>query len=97
MQKDEYKDKCIAMSRHAVGLDHNEPYKRYGRLYYKPHRNYYDASPEDCKYWDLLVDKGFAKTVGTEDRLGGKMYELTRKGLDWLGEKLGVHIHDEDE
>ena len=25
----------------------------------------------------------------------GKMFWMTRAGLDWLGEKLGIHIYDE--
>ena len=35
--------------------------------------------------------------IGKKDRYGGAMYWLTRKGLDWLGEKLGVKIYDEDD
>lgn len=26
---------------HCIGLDHKNPYKRHGRKFYKPYRNYY--------------------------------------------------------
>lgn len=92
----ENENKCIVLSSHAIGLDYHKPYKRHGRLFYKPYRNYYDASPKDCETWDILVANGYAK-AGRKDRYGGRMYWLTRKGFDWLGEKLGIHIHDEEE
>lgn len=81
------------MSVHAVGLDYNEPYKRHGKLYYRPHRNYYDAGKVDVAYWDILVSKGFANS-GKRDTLGGCMYWLSDKGFDWLGKELGIRIHD---
>ena len=34
---------------------------------------------------------------GRKDRYGGRMYWLTRKGLDWLGEKLGIKIYNEED
>lgn len=84
----------IELARHAIGLDHKEPYKRHGKLFYRPYRNYYDASPEDCETWELMCDAGYADR-GRKDRYGGRMYWLTRKGLDCLGEKLGIKIYDE--
>lgn len=86
----------IDLASHAIGLDHKKPYKRHGKLFYRPYRNYYDASPKDCEAWDLMVDAGVAK-AGKKDRYGGRMYWLTREGLDWLGEKLGITIYDEEE
>lgn len=46
--------------------------------------------------WDVMVAAGYAK-AGKEDKHGGRMYWLTREGLDWLGEKLGIRILDEEE
>lgn len=37
---------------------------------------------------------GYAKSQETER--GGKFFWLTRTGLDWLGEQLGIHIYDEE-
>lgn len=42
-----------------------------------------------------MCESGYARR-GKEDRYGGAMYWMTRKGIDWLGEKLGVKIYDED-
>lgn len=86
----------IALARHAIGLDRKEPYKRHGKLFYRPYRNYYDASPKDCETWELMCDAGYADR-GRKDRYGGRMYWLTREGLDWLGEKLGINIYDEED
>ena len=88
--------RCIDLASHAIGLDKKKPYKRHGRLFYRPYRNYYDASPRDCEVWNLMVDSGYAE-AGRKNRYGGRMYWLSRKGLDWLGEKLGIHIYDEEE
>lgn len=99
MENENIKDieeKCISLAIHAVGLDRKKPYKRHGKYFYRPYRNYYDASLEDCKIWKVMASKGYAK-AGKKDRYGGRMYWLTRKGLDWLGEKLGMYIHNEEE
>ena len=81
---------------HAIGLDHKKPYKRHGKLFYRPYRNYYDASPKDCEVWETMVNAGYAE-AGRKNRNGGRMYWLTRKGLDWIGEKLGIKIYDEED
>ena len=86
----------IELARHAIGLDHKEPYKRHGKLFYKPYRNYYYASPKGFKTWELMCDAGYADRC-RKDRYGGRMYWLTRNGLDWLGEKLGIKIYDEED
>lgn len=92
----EHKKKCIALASHAIGLDNKKPYKRHGKLFYKPYRNYYDASIDNCTIWYTLVNNGYAK-AGKKDRYGGRMFWLTRKGLDWLGAELNITIHDEEE
>ena len=51
----------ISLASHAIGLDHKKPYKRHGKLFYRPYRNYYDASIKDCEIWDLMVDAGYAE------------------------------------
>lgn len=86
----------VKLASHAIGLDHRKPYKRHGRLFYRPYRNYYDASPKDCERWEMLVDVGYAE-AGRKDRSGGRIYWLTREGLDWLGKELGIHIWDEED
>lgn len=91
---EEKEEICVSLATHAIGLDRKKPYKRHGRYFYTPYRNYYDASQKDCRIWDVMVNQGYAE-AGKKDRYGGRMYWLTRKGLDWLGEKFGIRIHDE--
>ena len=43
-----------------------------------------------------MVNAGYAE-AGRKDRYGGRLYWMTRAGLDWLGEKLGIVIHDEED
>ena len=86
----------IDLSKHCIGLDYKKPYKRHGRYFYRPYRNYYDAGGKDVKIWDTMASAGYAE-AGRKDRYGGRMHWMTREGLDWLGEKLGIQIWDEEE
>lgn len=86
----------IALASHCIGLDSKKPYKRHVRYFYRPYRNYYGAGRKDVGIWDMLVDAGYAE-AGEENSHGGRMYWLTRERLDWLGEKLGIQIWDEEE
>lgn len=89
-------NKYVEMAKHCIGLDYEKPYKRHGRLFYTPYRNHYDANPKDCKTWELMCDAGYAER-GREDGHGGRMYWLTREGLDWLGKQLEIYIWDKEE
>ena len=53
---DEKENRYISLATHAIGLDHKKPYKRHGRYFYRPYRNYYDASIKDCEIWDVMVN-----------------------------------------
>lgn len=89
-------NKYVSLASHCIGLDRKKPYKRHGRLFYRPYRNYYSASQHDCEWWDMMVDAGYAG-ADKKNRYGGRTYWLTRAGLDWLGGKLGIQIWDEEE
>lgn len=43
-----------------------------------------------------MVAAGYAE-AGKNNRYGGRVYWLTREGLDWLGKELSIHIWDEEE
>jgi len=82
---------------HCIGMDNprHKPYSRNGRLYYRPYRNYFCTDAND-KLWNLLCDNGLA----SHDRIsreGLTNFWLTRKGLDWLGRRLNIKIHDEED
>lgn len=85
----------INLAKHCIGLDKKKPYKRHGRLFYKPYRNYFAAGKSDVASWTRLWEQGYAEK-GKKNRYGGCMFWLTRKGLDWLGNELGVVIHNEE-
>ena len=81
---------------HIIGLDdpRHKPYTRHGKKFYKPYRNYFSGNDADL---DRLVDAGY---MGVEEiECGGRVdyrtYWFNRKGLDWLGEQLGIYIHNE--
>ena len=83
------------MAMHAIGMDHSKPYTRHGKLYYRPYRNRFttpSTSPE-FRDWLDLVEKGYA----AHDTVKPLTFWLTRAGLDWLGETLGITIYDETE
>lgn len=83
--------------RHMIGLDmlRHKPYKRHGKLFYKPYRNFWAGYN---KYLDYLSGV-LGLAVKQEPVLSGRMpyYYLTRRGLDFLGRHIGVTIHDEED
>lgn len=89
--------KDVQLAAHAIGLDHKKPYKRHGKVFYRPYRNRFathDKAP-DFKTWELMEENGYAEAYyGTS---GVRYYFLTRNGLDWLGNIIGIVIHDEED
>lgn len=84
---------------HTIGLNSGHIkrrlYTRHGKRYYKPFRNYFSGSDRDL---DKLVDAGYMnmdsrEVHGIKDY---RTYWFNRKGLDWLGEQLGIYIYDEE-
>ena len=83
---------------HTIGLDsYRRPYTRHGRKFYRPYRNYFTTNGKSAAFRPL-VEAGYMTEelmlcgpAGTE----GHLYRLTRAGLDWLGEQIGVTIHNE--
>lgn len=81
---------CIGMI--DSGSQRHKPYHRHGKAFYRPWRNYFSCGKQD-KQWEELCACGYADHGAVNDR--GVMYWMTRKGLDWLGEQLGMTIYDE--
>jgi hypothetical protein len=82
---------------HCIGMvdscsQRHKPYRRHGRMFYRPWRNYFSCGKPD-KRWEELCDCGYATHGPVNDN--GVCYWMTRKGLDWIGEQLGMTIHDE--
>ena len=81
----------IDLARHCIGLDHKKPYRRHGKTFYRPYRNYY-ASGRTHEEWEMMLSAGYARR-DTERYI----YSLTRAGLDWLGREIGMTIYDEED
>lgn len=86
----------IELAKHCIGLDRKRPYTRHGKKFYKPYRNYFacNKSGKVCEDWETMYDAGYAEMEESESQ---KYFYLTRSGLDWLGEKIGVTIHNESD
>ena len=80
----------IEEAKHAIGLDYKNPYKRHGKLFYKPYRNNFATNNTD-KIWTELAANGYAEHDEPNER--GMIYRLTNKGLEWLGNELGIKIY----
>lgn len=83
---------------HTIGLNSanigRRLYTRHGKKYYKPFRNYFSGTDKDL---DKLADAGYMEYK--EEEFYGKLYRtywFNRKGLDWLGEQIGIYIYDND-
>lgn len=88
-------ERLIALAEHCIGLDYKNPYTRHGKKFYRPYRNYYGTVPDD-EAWNHLQQRGFADH-DEPNWSGTCTFWLTRAGLDWLGQKLGIIIYSEKE
>ena len=78
---------------HVIGLDRRKPYTRHGKKFYRPYRNGWGGRN---KKFDMLVDEGLMNAYN--DKSGNRyFYHFSRAGLDWLGEQLGITIHDPED
>ena len=82
--------------RHMIGLDmlKHKPYRRHGKQFYKPYRNYWAGFNKYLDYFSGVL----GLTEKQEPKLLGGMpyYYLTRRGLDFLGRHIKVTIYDEE-
>ena len=90
------KNRFIEVAKHAIGMGYRKPYRRHGKLWYRPYRNYFATSigSSDHELWETMKRRGYAESRKSNDR---EMFWLTREGLDWLGEKLCMYIYDEED
>lgn len=93
----EFKDPSINHMLHALGCGNRKTYKRWGKEFYRPYRNYYDCGPKRSLAWDVMVAQGYAKCIklGT-DKGTDYWYKVTEKGLEYLSEVTGVHFYPEE-
>lgn len=83
---------CIGMV--DSGSQRHKPYRRHGRVFFRPWRNYFSCHKPDSR-WEELCAHGYADHGTVNEH--GVTYWVTRKGLDWLGEQLEMTIYDEED
>lgn len=84
---------------HCIGMvdscsQRHKPYRRHGKVYFRPWRNYFSTNAPD-KQWEELCQHGYADRNTVGDR--GVTYWMTRAGLDWIGDQLEMTIYDEED
>lgn len=92
--------KDVRLAAHAIGLDNNRPYQRHGKFFYRPYRNFFATHDKSSDYpaWKGLTERGCAtcNPARSSGNHHNYTFSLTRAGLDWLGQQLGITIHDEE-
>lgn len=88
-------EKLLSDMRHMIGLDmlKSKPYKRHGKLFYRPYRNYWAGQNEYLDYLSGILGLVEKQEAEAPDKM--PYYYLTRRGLNFLGRHIGVTIHDE--
>ena len=78
--------------KHTIGLDYatwRTLYKRNGKTYFKPTRNYFNGKDEEL---EKLVDAGYMESRRCGLVKESTTYYFTNEGLDWLEEQLHITI-----
>lgn len=87
-------ERYIHQAMHCIGLDRVKPYKRNGKLYFRPYRNYYNTNYDD-KVWSDLRYLGFAECDcnywESDEKKKSVFYHLNEDGRQWLAGKLGIY------
>lgn len=83
----------IVFAMSAIGMDTKKPYKRHGRRFFRPDRNLHVVTINH-PVWAILREKGYAVRAKRDTY---EINSMTRAGLDWLGQELGVKIYDVEE
>ncbi|MBQ2461430.1 MAG: hypothetical protein II504_03230 [Clostridia bacterium] len=91
--------RIIRTMMHTIGLvpeGMRHAYKRHGKIFYRPYRNYFSTAPKCDGYWmwERMEKAGHAECTKTKT---GEIWHLTRRGMDWLEMKLEMKIYDEED
>lgn len=82
---------------HMIGMypeGRRRPYKRHGKVYYRPYRNYWDGCNRYLEYFSSI---GLTEKTTPVFNGGMPVYRISKNGMKWLGWKLGMKIYFEDE
>lgn len=89
--------------KHVVGLDNcnlgSRLYSRHGKRYYKPYRNYFTGFDRELQSLVAVGLMEYSDEFAAEGQPINecRTYYFNRKGLDWLGNKLGITIKDPED
>lgn len=81
-------EKAVEIASHTVGLDNSRPYRRHGRLFYRPYRNYFSGFDG---HLDMMCSQAYGFAVNVSDDQS-PYYKLTPAGFRWLGDRLHLKI-----
>lgn len=84
---------------HFVGLDSRNKgiYHRHGKAFYKPYRNYFFGKSSLFEDFEKECIVKHTSEPEYPDKNGNTFWWLTRKGLDFIGEKINCRIYDESD
>lgn len=85
-------DRVIEICKHMIGLDRERPYRRNGKAFYKPCRNYYEETLSE----NPLLARLPQHLISTEKGMFSAWYKLTNSGLRWLSGRLNITIKREE-
>ena len=86
-------ERAINVCKHMLGMDVRKTYKRHGKVFYKPYRNYFYGFQKELDYMTglgLIV-----KQQDVDDK--HPYYWLTKEGTRWLERKTGIVIRELEE
>ena len=83
----------VGLASHCIGIGHRNPYRRHGKVFYRPYRNHFASNGMNDE-WEVMCGEGYAEKSSNGKYLN---YSMTRAGLDWLGKQLNITIYDEED
>ena len=83
----------ISKMLHALGVKGENKVAKYGKVYHLSYRNYFSVGESGDKDWEELEQLKCA--VSEESRSGGRCYYVTRAGIRYLENTLGIIIPQE--
>lgn len=81
-------DRAVKLAKHMLGMDHRKPYRRHGKDFYKPYRNYF------CGHDDQLSMMARHRLMDEIPDEKDTWYSLTPAGIRWLERKIGIVIRE---
>lgn len=80
-------EKTIDHCKHMLGMDLRKTYRRHGKEYYRPYRNYWYGNDPGLEWFSKMY-------LADKEQEEGKLpyYYLTEQGIRWLERRIGITI-----